>query len=380
MKFINSLTGKKEAFLPHDSSDVRMYVCGPTVYDRAHIGNARSAVVFDQVYRTLRHVYGDQSVTYARNFTDIDDKIMAKAEASGESIELITDRTIGWYHSDMDALGVLRPDHEPRATQSIPEMLEIIQILVQNGSAYVMSGHVMFDVTSKSDYGKLSRRRLADGLSGADHPELGELKRHPGDFVLWKPSDENQPGWQSGWGRGRPGWHIECSAMSQKTLGGRIDIHGGGEDLKFPHHENEIAQSECSHPEHQHVKYWLHNSMVTVDGKKMSKSVGNVITVNQLLDSGVNGSAIRYMLLGTHYRRPLDFTQDRLSAAELELNKWFSVTENVTTSQPDAALVDNLSNDVNVPGGIAVLRGHYKRGEYESLLAGMNLLGLAKTK
>lgn len=376
MKFINSLTGKKEAFLPHDSSDVRMYVCGPTVYDRAHIGNARSAVVFDQVYRVLRHVYGDQSVTYARNFTDIDDKIMLKAEASGESIELITDRTIGWYHSDMDALGVLRPNHEPRATQSIPEMLDMIQILVQNGSAYVMGGHVMFDVTSKSDYGKLSRRRLADGLSGSDHPELGDIKRHPGDFVLWKPSAENQPGWQSVWGRGRPGWHIECSAMSQKTLGGRIDIHGGGEDLKFPHHENEIAQSECSHPEHQHVKYWLHNSMVTVDGKKMSKSVGNVITVNQLLDSGVNGLAIRYMLLGTHYRRPLDFTQDRLSAAELELSKWFSVTENVTTSQPDAALVDNLSNDVNVPGGMAVLRANYKHGDYGSLKAGMELLGL----
>lgn len=376
MKFINSLTGKKEAFLPHDSSDVRMYVCGPTVYDRAHIGNARSAVVFDQVFRNLQHVYGNQSVTYARNFTDIDDKIMLKAEASGESIELITDRTIGWYHSDMDSLGVLRPNHEPRATQSIPEMLDMIQILVQNGSAYVMGSHVMFDVTSKPDYGKLSRRNLIDMQNGVDHPELGDLKRHPGDFVLWKPSAENQPGWQSVWGRGRPGWHIECSAMSQKTLGGRIDIHGGGEDLKFPHHENEIAQSECSHPEHQHVKYWLHNSMVTVDGKKMSKSVGNVITVNQLLDAGVNGLAIRYMLLSTHYRRPLDFTKDRLLAAELELNKWFNVTTNVDASTPDPALVAQLLNDVNVPGGMAVLRANYKHGDYGLLKAGMELLGL----
>lgn len=376
MKFINSLTGKKEAFLPHDSSDVRMYVCGPTVYDRAHIGNARSAVVFDQVFRNLQHVYGNQSVTYARNFTDIDDKIMLKAEASGESIELITDRTIGWYHSDMDSLGVLRPNHEPRATQSIPEMLDMIQILVQNRSAYVMGNHVIFDVTSKPDYGKLSRRNLTDMQNGVDHPELGDLKRHPGDFVLWKPSAENQPGWQSVWGRGRPGWHIECSAMSQKTLGGRIDIHGGGEDLKFPHHENEIAQSECSHPDHQHVKYWLHNSMVTVDGKKMSKSVGNVITVNQLLDAGVNGLAIRYMLLSTHYRRPLDFTQDRLLAAELELNKWSNVTANVDASTPDPALVAQLLNDVNVPGGMAVLRANYKHGDYGSLKAGMELLGL----
>jgi cysteinyl-tRNA synthetase len=234
----------------------------------------------------------------------------------------------------------------------------------------------MFDVKSKLNYGKLNRRRLTDMQNGVDHPELGDLKRHPGDFVLWKPSTDNQPGWASDWGRGRPGWHIECSAMSQKTLSGRIDIHGGGEDLKFPHHENEIAQSECSHPEHQHVKYWLHNSMVTVDGKKMSKSVGNVVTVNQLLESGVKGVGIRYMLLGTHYRRPLDFTQDRISAAELELSKWYDAIYDVDATMPSSGFMLQLFNDMNVAGSIGILRYDYRKGNYGSLKAGMELLGL----
>lgn len=376
MKFTNSMSGKKELFEPHDPADIRMYVCGPTVYDRAHIGNARSAVVFDQVYRNLVYKYGVEHVRYARNFTDIDDKIISRVILENESVETITNRTIAWYHADMDALGVQRPNYEPRATESVAEMIEMIQILLGNGSAYVAKDHVLFDVTKKTDYGRLSNRKLSDAINNADHPELLDLKRTPGDFVLWKPSDDIHPGWPSPWGRGRPGWHIECSAMSHKTLGGRLDIHGGGEDLKFPHHANEIAQSECSHPEHQYVKYWLHNSMVTVDGKKMSKSLGNVITVNQLRQAGTPGSAIRLMLLGTHYRKSLDFTAERLQSASVEMAKWTGAIGNYGLPSPDPELVHHLMNDVNTPGAIAVLRSHYKNQDYGLLKSGMDLMGL----
>jgi cysteinyl-tRNA synthetase len=366
----NSRTGRKELFQPADPDRVRMYVCGPTVYDRAHIGNARSAVVFDMVFRLLRHRYGSDRVRYARNFTDIDDKIIQRAQDSGESIHWITDRTIGWYHQDMDSLNVLRPTYEPRATEHIDDMVGFVKRLLDFGHAYEIQGHVMFRVTSFNRYGQFSGRRLAQNQ---DHPELGAIKEHPADFVLWKPSDDHTPGWESPWGAGRPGWHIECSAMAHRTLE-HVDIHGGGLDLRFPHHENEIAQSECA-TGHEFGRYWMHNEMVTVEGRKMSKSLGNTITANQLLKRR-SGLAIRYMLLGTHYRKPLDFTEERMALAQSEIDRWMPRVAQVDDGDVVPELIENLSNDFNTPGAIAVLRGLYRDNRDSELRAGMRLMGL----
>ena len=292
IRLTNSATHRKEVFRPIDPANVRMYVCGPTVYDRAHLGNARPVVVFDVLFRLLREVYGAEHVTYVRNFTDVDDKINAAAQARKaagdprsleELIRERTEETIGWYHADMDALGALRPTEEPRATDYIGRMIAMIEGLVASGHAYAKDGHVLFRVRSYADYGQLSGRSVDDMIAGA-RVEVAPFKEDPLDFVLWKPSDADLPGWDSPWGRGRPGWHIECSAMSDALLGPSFDIHGGGLDLQFPHHENELAQSRCAHPEAGFANYWLHNEMLQVEGKKMSKSLGNFFTVRDLLD------------------------------------------------------------------------------------------------
>lgn len=355
MKLHNSKTRMKQDFTPLDPSNVRVYVCGPTVYDRAHLGNARPVVVFDVLTRVLRHIYGADHVTYVRNFTDVDDKINAKAAATGRSIAHICDETIGWYHQDMDALGALRPDHEPRATGFIPQMIAMIAGLIAGGHAYEAEGHVLFRVRSYRDYGALSGRSLDDMIAGA-RVEVAPYKEDPMDFVLWKPSTEADPGWDSPWGRGRPGWHIECSAMSYELLGASFDIHGGGLDLQFPHHENEIAQSACAHPEGGFASVWMHNEMLQVEGKKMSKSLGNFFTVRDLLDQGISGEVIRFVMLSTHYRKPMDWTEAKAKEAEAVLRHWHDLIGAAPRTGPvDAAVLAALSDDLNTSAAIARL-------------------------
>ena len=296
IKLHNSMSRQKEVFAPIDPNNVRMYLCGPTVYDRAHIGNARNVIMFDVLYRLFRQVYGTDQVTYVRNFTDVDDKINARAAASGRPISDITAETIQWYLEDMGALGNLLPNHMPRATEFIEQMVAMIEQLIADNHAYAAEGHVLFSVSSYQDYGKLSGRSLDDMIAGA-RVEVAPYKRDPMDFVLWKPSADDLPGWDSPWGRGRPGWHIECSAMSYELLGASFDIHGGGNDLMFPHHENEIAQSCCAYPDAGFANIWLHNEMLQVEGKKMSKSLGNFFTVRDLLDQGYAGEVIRFGII-----------------------------------------------------------------------------------
>lgn len=366
----------KQDFTPLDPSNVRVYVCGPTVYDRAHLGNARPVVVFDVLYRLLRHIYGADHVTYVRNFTDVDDKINAKAAATGRSITDICDETIGWYHDDMDALGALRPNLEPRATAFIPQMVDMITGLISAGHAYAVEGHVLFRVRSYRDYGALSGRSIDDMIAGA-RVEVAPYKEDPMDFVLWKPSTHTDPGWDSPWGRGRPGWHIECSAMSLELLGASFDIHGGGLDLQFPHHENEIAQSCCAHPDAGFASVWMHNEMLQVEGKKMSKSLGNFFTVRDLLDQGVAGEVIRFVMLSTHYRSPMDWTKEKAMAAEATLRKWRQLVAGVDPA--DAALPDviaALSDDLNTAGGLAALHAAASRGDYAGLKTSARLMGL----
>lgn len=324
IKLYNTATRRKEVFEPLEADNIRLYLCGPTVYDRAHLGNARPVIVFDVLQRLLRHVYGQNSVTYVRNFTDVDDKINAtalarqQAGAMGTLQELVrerSDETIRWYLDDMAALGTREPDHMPRATEYIPQMVTMIEGLIAGGFAYAAEGHVLFAVDSYEAYGKLSGRSVDDMIAGA-RVEVAPYKRNPMDFVLWKPSDDATPGWPSPWGRGRPGWHIECSAMSKALLGPKFDIHGGGNDLMFPHHENEIAQSCCADPGAGFASVWLHNEMLQVEGKKMSKSLGNFFTVRDLLDQGVPGEVIRFVFLSTHYRKPMDWTEKKRAEAE----------------------------------------------------------------
>lgn len=379
----NSKTRRKETFRPLDPQNVRMYLCGPTVYDRAHLGNARPVVVFDVLYRLLRHVYGADHVTYVRNFTDVDDKINAtalarkEAGAPGTLEELIrarTEETIGWYHADMDALGALRPDHEPRATDYIGAMITMIADLITRGHAYAKDGHVLFRVRSYAEYGALSGRSVDDMIAGA-RVEVAPFKEDPMDFVLWKPSDADLPGWDSPWGRGRPGWHIECSAMSYELLGASFDIHAGGIDLQFPHHENEIAQSCCAHPEGGFANVWLHNEMLQVEGKKMSKSLGNFFTVRDLLDQGIPGEVIRFVFLQTHYGKPMDWTAEKASQAEATLRKWRALTAGVAPAHEVApGVLEALADDLNTAGAIAVLHG--LTGEPALLKGSAQMLGL----
>ena len=377
----NSKTRKKEPFEPIDAADVRMYVCGPTVYDRAHLGNARPVVVFDTLYRLLRHVYGPEHVTYVRNFTDVDDKINAKAEATGRKIRDITDETIAWYHEDMDALGTLRPTHEPRATEYIGQMIAMIEMLIAQGHAYAAEGHVLFSVDSYKAYGGLSGRSVEDMIAGA-RVEVAPYKRDPMDFVLWKPSDEGTPGWASPWGRGRPGWHIECSAMSYELLGDSFDIHGGGIDLQFPHHENEIAQSCCAHPKGKFANYWLHNEMLQVEGKKMSKSLGNFFTVRDLLDQGVLGEVIRYVFLMTHYRSPMDWTAEKWVTAENKLDKYLYYIDEfgdlgaAKEQAPMPQIVDALADNLNTPLALSGLDAMASATDGTGLAANLVFMGI----
>lgn len=359
----NSLTRTREPFAPIDPSHVRLYVCGPTVYDLAHLGNARPVVVFDVLARLLRRLY--PRVTYVRNITDVEDKITARSLESGEPIESITARTTADFHRDMAALGALPPDQEPRATQSIGPMIELIQRLIANGHAYEAEGHVLFGVGTFPDYGRLSGRDREEMLAGA-RIEVAPYKRDPGDFVLWKPSTPEQPGWDSPWGRGRPGWHIECSAMSWKALGEVFDIHGGGHDLIFPHHENELAQTRCAFGTPAMARTWLHNGMLRVDGEKMSKSLGNFFTVRDILARGPwAGEAFRLLLLRTHYRADLDFTFAGLEEAKAELDDHYAMLaravapadghETTLKDMADWALAP-LLDDLNTPLALARLR------------------------
>ena len=321
LSLYNTLTRRKEPFEPLDPERVRLYVCGPTVYDRAHIGNARCFVVFDVLYRLLGEIYGRDHLRYGRNITDIDDRINAAARKNGEPIAALTTRTTAAFHEDMAALGNLPPDVEPRATEHIPQMIAMIERLVASGHAYVAEGHVLFAVATDPHYGMLSRRSREEMIAGA-RVDVAPYKRDPADFVLWKPSDADLPGWDSPWGRGRPGWHIECSAMSETHLGETFDIHAGGLDLIFPHHENEIAQSTCAHGGRPFVRYWMHNEFLTDAGDKMSKSLGNIRTTGELLDEAP-GEAIRLALLTAHYRDPLDWTNERLRQARQTLDRFY---------------------------------------------------------
>jgi cysteinyl-tRNA synthetase len=376
----NTLSREKELFVPLDAGHVRLYVCGPTVYDYVHIGNARPVVAFDVLYRLLRRRY--RRVTYVRNITDIDDRIMVRAADNGETIEALTTRTADAYQGDMRRLGALVPDVEPRATQYVGDMIGMIGRLVDKGHAYAAEGHVLFSVPSMSDYGRLSRRTRDELIAGA-RVEVAPYKKDPADFVLWKPSTDEQPGWPSPWGRGRPGWHIECSAMSAKHLGETFDIHGGGLDLIFPHHENEIAQSRSAFGHAIMAKYWMHNGFLNISGEKMSKSLGNFFTVHELLDQ-YPAEAIRLLLLSAHYRQPLDFTHDGLQQAKATLDRWYgglrgrdAAPANPSTSlragSVPQVVEDALSDDLNTPLAISAI---HQLDDPASLRAGGQALGL----
>ncbi len=354
----DSLTREKKRFVPDDPRRVTLYVCGPTVYNYAHIGNARPVVVFDVLFRLLRRLYGDDAVVYARNITDVDDKINQAAIEQGVDISVITDKFTAIYHQDMDALGALRPTAEPRATAHIGEMVAIIGRLIENGHAYAAEGHVLFDTQSFADYGKLSGRSLDDMIAGA-RVEVAPYKRHPADFVLWKPSKPGEPVWQSEWGPGRPGWHLECSAMIDKTLGQTIDIHGGGHDLQFPHHENEIAQSRCADHTPVLARYWMHNGFLTMDDEKMSKSLGNVKLVHQLIER-IPGEALRWALLSGHYRAPLDWTDSLIDQSRKSLDRLYGALQRAADvdappGEPPAAFTEALMDDINTPRAMAEL-------------------------
>ena len=351
----DTLLGKKVLFEPLKDGEVTMYLCGPTVYNYAHIGNARPAVVFDLLTRLLRRQY---KLVFARNITDVDDKINAAAVETGKSIDEITARFIKAYNEDMGALGVQPPDIEPRATQHIAEMVSMIETLVSNGHAYEAEGHVLFDVGSHADYGVLSKRDLREMIAGA-RVEVAPYKRAAHDFVLWKPSTPELPGWDSPWGRGRPGWHIECSAMARKHLGETIDIHAGGRDLIFPHHENELAQSRCAHNGAVFARYWLHNGFLSMDSEKMSKSLGNVLLVHDMIKT-IPGEVIRLALLGAHYHQPLDWSDETLGSARRMLDRLYGAVRGIDVSdearaaaEPSAALVEALEDDLNTPKAMA---------------------------
>ena len=363
LQFHDSARREKVEFRPIDPDHVRLYVCGPTVYDLAHLGNARPVVVFDVLARLLRRAF--PRVTYVRNITDVDDKINARARESGVPIAEITARTAADFHADMQALNCAPPDIEPRATGSIPEMIALIERLIAGGHAYAAEGHVLFAVSSYPDYGRLSGRSTDEMLAGA-RIDVAPYKRDPGDFVLWKPSDDDTPGWDSPWGRGRPGWHIECSAMAWKNLGEEFDIHGGGADLLFPHHENEVAQSCCAFPGTRFAHLWMHNGMLLVDGEKMSKSLGNFLTVRDILARGSwAGEAFRLLLLKTHYRAALDYTAERLDEARAELDDHYALlvrdlpapeADDATVADMVAWALEPLADDLNTPLAVARLR------------------------
>ena len=386
----NTLKQRKEEFVPIDSSNVRMYVCGPTVYDKAHLGNAKTPVVYDVLYRLLCYVYGQEHVTYVSNITDVDDKILNKHKETGKSIREITEQTYNWYLDDMKKLNVLSPNYRPRATEYIPEMIKLVELLLQNGHAYIAENQVLFDVDSMPNYGFLSGRSMKEMVAGA-RIEVASYKKNPADFILWKPSDADQPGWNSPWGYGRPGWHLECSAMSSKLLGNDFDIHGGGSDLIFPHHENECAQSCCAYPGTHFAHYWVHTGMLMINGVKMSKSLGNFYTVDEIL-AKYPAEALRLLFLTTHYHQPFNFTFEGLEQAKNILDKFYNallknadvLAEKVA---PSEKLINALADDLNTPLALSYLHETLsnlnkaetieERSKYKSeLLANAYMLGL----
>ncbi len=386
LKLYNSLTREKEEFKPLKEDDVRLYACGPTVYNYAHIGNARMAVVFDQLVRVLRYLY--PKVTYVSNITDVEDKIIAASLETGEAIETITRKYERIYNHDMAVLGVTAPDIQPRATEHIGEMIAQIEQIIANGHAYAADGHVLFNVPSFDGYGGLSGRSRDDQIAGA-RVEIAPYKKDAADFILWKPSTSDQPGWNSPWGYGRPGWHIECSAMAEKHLGLPFDIHGGGADLKFPHHENEIAQSCCAQGSHDlssFAKTWVHNGFVTVEGEKMSKSLGNFTTVHDLIEKGIKGEVMRMALLSSHYRGPLDWSQKLLDQTKAQLDGFYRLLKEFSFSPEEKrteAFMNTLLDDLNTPGAINELHVLAKnladeksQENFNSFITAANILGL----
>ncbi|MDF2620860.1 MAG: cysteinyl-tRNA synthetase [Xanthobacteraceae bacterium] len=382
LKLYNTLTRAKETFVPLEPSQVRMYVCGPTVYDFAHIGNARPVIVFDLLYRLLRHLYGADHVKYVRNITDVDDKINARAAAEfprldlNEAIAKVTFTTEAQFHDDLEALGVLHPDVEPRATEHIAEMRVLIERLVASGNAYVAEDHVLFSVPSMPDYGQLSHRPLEDMIAGA-RVDVAPYKQDAMDFVLWKPSKPGEPGWPSPAGiavPGRPGWHIECSAMSWKHLGETFDIHGGGIDLVFPHHENEVAQSRCAFHANIMAKVWMHNGFLQVEGEKMSKSLGNFVTIRELL-ADWPGEVLRLNMLKTHYRQPIDWTVKGLEESVKTLEQWFDAAAPGAYPRPASAVLEALADDLNTPRAIAEMHALKDHAGKKALAGTLSFLG-----
>jgi cysteinyl-tRNA synthetase len=372
IRLYDTMAREKREFEPADPKRVTMYVCGPTVYGRAHIGNARPAVVFDTLARLIRHTYGENSLTYARNVTDADDKIIAAADAEGVEPAVITERYERFYLEDMGALGVRDPDIAPHATAEIVPMVAMIERLIGLGNAYEAEGHVLFNVPSDPDYGALSRRDRDAMLAGA-RVEVAPYKRDPADFVLWKPSDEGVIGWDSPWGRGRPGWHIECSAMIGAHFGETIDIHGGGLDLIFPHHENEIAQSRCAHGGAPLARYWVHNGFVDMGAEKMSKSLGNIVTPAELLEAGHRGETLRLALLSAHYRQPLAWTDEGIAQAKAVLDRLYRAAGDAEPGQVDEGVIEALADDLNTPLALTRLMALDDPG---AIKASAGLLGL----
>ncbi len=386
----NTLKQRKDKFIPIDANNVRMYVCGPTVYDKAHLGNAKTPVVYDVLYRLLCYVYGKEHVTYVSNITDVDDKILNKHKETGKSIREITEQTYNWYIDDMKKLNVLSPNYRPRATEYIPEMIKLVELLLKNGHAYIADKQVLFDVDSMPNYGFLSGRSMKEMVAGA-RVEIADYKKNPADFILWKPSDADQPGWNSPWGYGRPGWHLECSAMSSKLLGNDFDIHGGGSDLIFPHHENECAQSCCAYPGTHFAHYWVHTGMLMINGVKMSKSLGNFYTVDEIL-AKYPAEALRLLFLTTHYHQPFNFTFEGLEQAKAILDKFYNaLLKNADIpaekTEPSEKLIAALCDDLNTPLALSYLHetlGNLNKAEtkeerikYKSeLMANAYMLGL----
>ena len=377
----NSLGNKKDKFIHIDPKKIGMYVCGPTVYDNPHIGNARPLVIFDILFKVLKCKYGKNSVTYVRNITDIDDKIIISSKEKKISIDDLTNEITNIFHKDCEYLNCENPTHEPKATENIDLMIEMINKLIENKFAYEKNNHIYFEVSKFKDYGKLSNKKLDDLIAGA-RVEISKNKKNPADFVLWKPSEENEPSWESPWGKGRPGWHLECSVMSKKFLGDKFDIHGGGRDLIFPHHENEIAQSRCANENEVFANYWVHNGFITISSEKMSKSQGNILKIDSLRNK-VNGQVLRLALVSTHYKQPLDWNDKLLSECEKTINKWYESYTDIEKQSliPDEYLAP-LYDDLNTPGYIANLHKLFEKSQKGNLkdkeifVSACNFIGL----
>jgi len=380
LNIFNTLSNKKEKFTPLDNSKVGMYVCGPTVYDFPHIGNARPLVVFDVLFRLLKKVYGENKITYVRNITDIDDKIIESSKKNKKSIDELTKTVTASFHEDCKYLNCLKPSFEPKATEHIEEMISMVANLIKSKHAYENAKHVYFSVSSFKEYGKLSNKNSEQLVAGS-RVEISKYKKDPLDFVLWKPSDVNDPGWDSPWGRGRPGWHLECSVMSEKFLGKKFDIHGGGLDLVFPHHENEIAQSRCANKTNNFANYWLHNGFVTFDKEKMSKSIGNIVAIHKLREN-INGQVVRLALLSSHYKQPLDWNEKLIKESQNTLNKWYGLFEKTDSEELQDDVLDPLLEDLNTPEYISKLHLLYdesSKGNKSSkakFLSACQLIGL----